>query len=161
MSTLEERKKLLQQIWESQNIAYDLMVEYNTLPHHYGEYTMYQAEAHLINLIALYPDITITDIANILRKTPSACSQIVRKMRIKGWVEQIRNKDNNRIVNLRLTEEGERISKDHVKVEELCQDLTFKKLDGFSERELQTYLDIQKRINEAYQDDIRRSRTSF
>ena len=85
----DKRQDLLDRIWTSQDTAYDLMLEYDSLPHRYGEHTLYQAEAQLIALIALHPDITITDIANILRKTPSACSQIVRKLRAKGWVVQI------------------------------------------------------------------------
>ncbi len=158
---MEQRDELLKQIWQSQDTAYDLMVEYDSLPHRYGQFTLYQAEAHLIDLIALHPDITITDIANILRKTPSACSQIVRKLKAKGWVEQSRNEENNRIVNLRLTPEGEKIVRDHNEFETDCQGKTFGKLDEFTEEELRTYIRIQTRINEAYQDDVRRSREYF
>ena len=39
----------------------------------------------------------------MVRKTPSACSQLVRRLRDKGWVEQVRNAANNRQVMLRLT----------------------------------------------------------
>ena len=80
----KDRDKLFAQLWEAQDEAYDLMYEYDTLPHHYGENIMYQAEGHIIDLIAVYPGITITDLSNILRKTASACSQIVRKLREKA-----------------------------------------------------------------------------
>ncbi len=155
------RKRLLEAIWKAQDTAYDLMCEYDSLPHRYGENTLYQAEAHLIDLIALHPDITITDLANILRKTPSACSQIVRKLRAKGWVEQIRNEANNRLVNLRLTGEGRRVYQDHADFDAHSQSLTFQLLEEFSEQELAVHLAIQKRINAAYQDDVRRSREYF
>lgn len=158
---MAQREELLQQIWRSQDTAYDLMVEYDSLPHRYGDNTLYQAEAHLIDLIALHPDITITDIANILRKTPSACSQIVRKLRAKGWVDQFRNEENNRIVNLRLTPEGEKVVQDHDAFERECQDATFDTLSAFSDEELSTYLKVQLRINQAYQEDVRRSREYF
>ena len=158
---MNERDALLQEIWKSQDTAFDLMLEYDSLPHRYGENTLYQAEAHLIDLVALYPDITITDISNILRKTPSACSQIVRKLLAKGWVEQIRNEANKRIVNLRLTTEGEKIVGDHDAFEQNCQAATFDKLSQFSDEELEVYLKVQRRINEAYQDDVRRNREYF
>ena len=157
----KERTQLLREIWKAQDTAYDLMCEYDSLPHRYGENTLYQAEAHLIDLIALHPDITITDIATILRKTPSACSQIVRKLRAKGWVEQIRNEENNRLINLRLTEEGEKIYRDHADFEAECQERTFRRLEGLSAEELAAHLAVQRKINEAYQDDVRRSREYF
>ena len=156
-----KREELLGQIWRAQDTAFDLMNEYDTLPHRYGENFLYQAEAHLIDLIAMHPDITITDISNILRKTPSACSQIVRKLRGKGWVEQIRNEANNRQINLRLTEEGRKVFEDHDAFDRECQEKTFRKLDGFTEEELAVALAVQQRINEAYQDDVRRSREYF
>ena len=157
----KKRAELLDQIWAAQDTAYDLMCEYDSLPHRYGENTLYQAEAHLIDLIALHPDITITDISNILRKTPSACSQIVRKLRAKGWVEQIRNTENNRQVNLRLTEEGEKVFQDHDAFDQDCQEKTFRRLDAFTDEELAVALAVQQKLIEAYQDDVRRSREYF
>lgn len=157
----KKRAELLDQIWAAQDTAYDLMCEYDSLPHRYGENTLYQAEAHLIDLIALHPDITITDISNILRKTPSACSQIVRKLRAKGWVEQIRNTENNRQVNLRLTEEGEKVFQDHNAFDQDCQEKTFRHLDAFTDEELAVALAVQQKLIEAYQDDVRRSREYF
>ena len=99
----KKREELLEQIWAAQDTAYDLMSEYDSLPHSYGENVLYQAEAHLIDRIALHPGVTVTDLANMVRKTPSACSQLVRRLRDKGWVEQVRNAANNRQVMLRLT----------------------------------------------------------
>ena len=83
------REDVLQQVWEAQNEAYDLMYEYDALPHQYGENTLYQAEAHTVDLIAAHPGITATDLAEILRKTVSASSQIIRKLRTKGWVDPL------------------------------------------------------------------------
>ena len=136
----KKREELLEQIWAAQDTAYDLMSEYDSLPHSYGENVLYQAEAHLIDRIALHPGVTVTDLANMVRKTPSACSQLVRRLRDKGWVEQVRNTANNRQVMLCLTPAGEHV---------------------YTEAELATYLSIQRRINEAYADDVRRSREYF
>ena len=102
----DQREALLRQIWAAQDEAYDLMYEYDSLPHQYGENTLYQSEAQIIDLIGEHPEITVTELAAILKKTPSACSQIVRKLRAKGWVEQVRNAENNRIFNLYLTDSG-------------------------------------------------------
>lgn len=157
----EKRSELLEQIWNQQNQAYDLMCEYDAMPHRYGECMLYQAEAHMIDLIALYPGITAADLAVILRKTPSACSQTLRKLREKGLVEQLRNTNNNRQYKLRLTESGQALYRDHAAFSADCQKRTFDRLAEFTEEELALYLRVQQRINEAYADDVRRSREHF
>lgn len=157
----EKRSELLEQIWNQQNQAYDLMCEYDAMPHRYGECMLYQAEAHMIDLIALYPGITAADLASILRKTPSACSQTLRKLREKGLVEQLRNAENNRQYKLQLTESGQALYRDHAAFSADCQQRTFDRLAEFTEEELALYLRVQQRINEAYADDVRRSREVF
>ena len=102
------RKELLQKLWSAQDEAYELMAEYDSLPHTYGSVVLYQAEALVVNLIGEHSDITITELGSILKKTASACSQIVRKLKSKGLVEQVRNESNNRQLNLRLTEAGKK-----------------------------------------------------
>ena len=157
----EKRRELLEQIWNQQNQAYDLMCEYDAMPHRYGACMLYQAQAHMIDLIAQYPDITAADLAVILRKTPSACSQTLRKLREKGLVEQLRNTANNRQYKLQLTESGQALYRDHAAFSADCQQRTFDRLAEFTEEELALYLRVQKRINEAYADDVRRSREVF
>lgn len=155
------RKELLKRIWDGQDEAFDLMEEYDSLPHHYGENILYQAEAIIVDLIAAHPGITITDLGNILHKTPSACSQIVRKLREKGWVEQSRNKDNNRQYNLTLTVSGVSLYQDHVAFTRNCQNIMFQLLSGFSDDELENFIRVQDKIIEAYQGDVKRSRDRF
>lgn len=155
------RAELLRQIWCEQNEAYDLMVEYDSLPHHYGDNILYQAEAHIIDLIALYPGITITDLSNIQKKTASACSQIVRKLRNKNWVEQSRNCNNNRQYNLTLTAKGMQVYQNHQTFCDDCEQRTYAMLDEFSDDELETALRVQRKLNEAYESDVKRSRKKF
>ena len=40
--------QLLRQIWDAQDTAYDLMNEYDSLPHYYGSVVLYQAEAYIV-----------------------------------------------------------------------------------------------------------------
>ena len=155
------RQELLKKVWDAQDEAYELMVEYDSLPHHYGEAILYQAEGEIIDLIAIHPGVTITDLGNILKKTASACSQIVGKLREKGWVEQTRNRENNRVYNLTLTETGMQIYQGHQAFTQNCRDITFELLGDFSEEELETYLRVQEKLNEAYHGDVKRSRERF
>lgn len=150
------RDEVLQRLWDVQNEAYDLMYEYDTLPHRYGEDTLYQAEGRIIDLIAVHPGITATDLAEILKKTVSACSQIIRKLRAKGWVEQTRNAENNRLYNLTLTERGSKLYEAHLAFSQDCQEKTFELLTGFTEEELATHVRVQQALNKAYSGDVRR-----
>lgn len=157
----QNRLELLTKVWNSQDQAYDLMYEYDELPHRYGEYILYQAEAHIVDLIAVNPDITITDLAKIVRKSPSACSQTVRKLREKGLVNQERNSLNNRQFKLRLSEAGTKLYRAHAKFNDECKERTYQRLSEFTDAELDLYVKIQQRLNEAYADDVRRSRELF
>ena len=150
----QQRETLLRQIWAAQDEAYDLMYEYDSLPHRYGENILYQSEAHIVDLIGEHPEITVTELAAILKKTPSACSQIVRKLRAKGWVEQRRNEENNRIYNLILTESGEQVYQEHVTFNHTCQMATFRLLESFTQEELLHHLMVQRKLNEAYAADL-------
>ena len=154
----DQREALLRQIWAAQDEAYDLMYEYDSLPHQYGENTLYQSEAQIIDLIGEHPEITVTELAAILKKTPSACSQLVRKLRAKGWVTQVRNEANNRIFNLHLTESGQRVYQDHTAFNHSCQEATFRLLETFSTQELEHHLMVQRKLNEAYQEDVQHSK---
>lgn len=155
------RSELLKKLWEAQDEAYDLMSEYDSLPHHYGEMTLYQAEAYIVGWIGRIPDITTSELAERLKKTPSACSQIIRKLIDKGLVAQTRNPQNKRLYNLRLTEMGEQVHRDHIVFNEYCQNITFDMLQEFSEEELATHIRVQERINQAYQGDVVRSRERY
>lgn len=152
------KKELLNQVWNAQDDACKLICEYRSLSHYYGEYVLYQAEGQIIDFIAIHPGTTITELAELLEKTPSACSQIVRKLRAKGWVSQSRNEENNRIWNLTLTESGMNIYRDHLEFTQSCQDIAFQMLSEFTTEELESHLLVQRRLIEAYKGDVKRSR---
>lgn len=154
------RKELLQKLWSAQDEAYELMAEYDSLPHTYGSVVLYQAEALVVNLIGEHSDITITELGSILKKTASACSQIVRKLKSKGLVEQVRNESNNRQLNLRLTDAGKQIYLDRLSLNLECQNILFQMLREFSDEEIAHHIAVQERINQAYRGDIDRSKIS-
>ncbi len=132
----------------------NLISEYDALLHDYNGVVLYQAEAQIIKLVGNSPGISAAECARTLKKTLSACSQLIKKLRAKGWIRQERNELNNRIYNLYLTEEGKEIYKKHRKFEENCYKRTFKLLEIFMEEELKTYIRIQKQLNKAFEMDV-------
>lgn len=156
------RGEIFDEIWNQQDLAYELMAEYDSMPHRYSEdVVLYQAEGELVDEVALHPDITVTELAKILKKTPSACSQLIRKLKTKGIVNQIRNTQNNREYYLELTEFGQKVFKSHVAFTEMCQDKMKKLLEKYTDEELMTALHVQQTINEAYQDDVENAHRYF
>lgn len=156
-----KRVEILEQLWKCQDDAFELMTEYDSLPHHYGENVLYQAEAYIVHEIGNTPNITTTEIAEKQKKTTSACSQLVKKLIAKGLVEQTRNVDNKRVYNLTLTKDGERVYKDHIAFNEMCQKITFDLLNEFTDEELLIHAKVQKAINEAYKGDVERSKAHY
>lgn len=158
---MSTRTEILNQIWASQDTAYDLMTEYDSLPHHYGNEVLYQAEAYIVHEIGNTPGTTTTELAERLKKTTSACSQLVKKLIAKGFVEQTRNEENKRIYNLNLTPAGRKVYRDHIEFNKTCQEITFDMLQSFSDEELAIHARIQETINRAYQGDIDRSKAKY
>lgn len=155
------RQKSIDRIWAIQDEAYALMREYDDIPHNYGEYSLYQVEGEFIDIIAEHPGITMTEISELLQKTPSACSQIVRKLKKKEMLVQRRDQENNRKYHLKLTELGEKVYKEHQLFTGECKAYFQSCLASFSEEELELYLKIQKKIHLAYQHDIQKGNVLF
>lgn len=151
------REEVFDLLWQEQDRAYNLMNLYDSMPHKYGDITLYQAEAYVVNKIGENPDITITEIAQMLNKSKSACSQIVKKLLSKDLVIQKRNDKNRREYNLSLTKNGEKLYLDHINFNKLCQKYTFDLLEKCTLNELKAHLKVQILVNESYKYDIERS----
>jgi len=99
-------------------------------------------------MIGETPGITITEMAAAIQKTPSICSQIIKRFVNYGWVEQIRNAANKRIYNLRLTEEGEKAYAVFSGYSETEKAAIMAVLSRFDTMELAAYTKIQEELNE-------------
>lgn len=155
---MEKRFELYRQMICELDEAYRLINEYDSLQHNYGSATMYQAESQVIHCIGEHPNITASGLAVILKKTTSACSQLVKKLRQKGWVVQTRNEKNNREYHLTLSPAGEVIYQEHSAFESRCYLRTFQGLEEFSEEEFASYIAIQRKMNESFVLDVEESR---
>lgn len=136
----------------------DLINRYDRQLHDYRGVIMYQAESQMIKAIGNHPGITAAELAKIFDKTSSACSQLIRKLKQKGWVEQSRNEDNSREYNLSLTDQGKEIYLKHKEFESACYKRSFAMLEGISEDEMESCIKIQKRLNESFQMDVDESK---
>ena len=155
------RYRLFLELLNSLDTAFQLMEEYDSFPHRYGGEILYQAESHTIQLIGRNPGVTVTALSQMMKKTPSACSQIIRKLIDKNWVTQNKNSQNNRENHLSLTEHGWIIFENHEKFDQDCYRRNCESLSSFTDEQLKTYLAIQEHINLSFREDIARSRRDF
>ena len=138
--------------------SYDLMSDYDAIPHHYGDEYLYQSESQIIHVVGDHPGITAKELSDLIRKTPSFCSQNIKKLRAKGYMEQIKNKNNAREYLLQLTEKGKEMYAAHRDFEQRCLERTLGNLRGFSDDELRKFIELQKKINETFALDVGESR---
>ena len=150
----EERYGLYLEMIERLDEGCRLIMEYDSIPHDYGTETMYQAESQIIHLVGKNPGIRAAELAVLLKKTPSACSQLIRRLRAKAWIKQVRREDNNREYQLNLTETGWKIYEEHDQFEKRCYKRSFDNLAEFSEEDFKTYIAIQRRLNETFAMDV-------
>lgn len=124
-----------------------LMEEYESIRRTFSEMTLYPVETHVIMEIGRQPGITVTELSEKMKKTPSACSQQIRKLREKGLVIQTRSEINNRIYYLHLTDKGQEVFQIHEQYENMCHEREAAHLQNFSVEELETYIQIQTKLN--------------
>lgn len=149
-----DKQKQYEELIQSFDEGCDLCAKYDQMPHQYGNEVLYQSEMHFLQAVGNTPNITITVIAQQLGKTKSACSQMVRKLMQKDLITQERNQNNNREYYLNLTQKGIAIYYAHEEFDQKCMQRTYESLKGFSDEELQTYISIQKCLNEVFSKDV-------
>lgn len=80
----------------------------------YGTGQMYTArEMHTISFIGANPGITITDYSKKWNKTKGAVSQMASKLEAAGLITRVKSSENNKNVQMYLTEKGKELDKLH------------------------------------------------
>jgi len=130
--------------------GFDLATEYDTIPHLFGDEILHQAEVHTIQYIGQHKNCTNAMLCNATKKTPSACSQLVKKLIKKNMVTQIKNPVNGRENFLELTERGWKIFEVHEEFDNACFQQNYANVSSLSEEDLLTYIKVQKIINSTF-----------
>lgn len=135
-----------------------LIDKYDSLLHDYNGVVMFQAESQMIKAIGDSPGITAARLAKKFGKSAGACSQLIRKLKSKEWVSQVRNRRNSREYNLILTEAGKDIYIKHRDFEKACYERTFKMLDEVAGRRWRLMAMDTDALNKAFEIDVAESK---
>ncbi|WP_341457074.1 hypothetical protein, partial [Lactonifactor longoviformis] len=154
----KEHFEKVRQALDTFDEGYDYAYEYDSMLHDYNGFILYQAESQFIRKVGDEPGITITELSVFFDKTKSACSQLMYRMKKKNLLKQVRNEHNNREYNLYLTDKGQQLYQFHKIFEDGCYRRTAEMLSSFTMEELETYIKIQKKMNEAFLLDVNESK---
>ena len=142
-----ERNALMERLFDVFLASIRYSKRYDSSPRSYGtEDVLYAEECHTLELIGKYEGITITEIARRVGKTKSAISQMVDRLIKKGLLEKQPNPESERTVLLKITPKGEIVFRYHAQYDRDQFDKLCEQLEGFSNRELATYMEIQREI---------------
>lgn len=151
----DKKYKLFLRAIEAFDIGYDLAFEYDSVPHYICGEILYQAEAHVVQYIGQHEKSTTTELAAATKKTPSACSQIIKKLIKKELVQQRRNPQNKREFFLELTAHGWEIFQAHELFDSECFHSNFLHIQYITEEQLETYIQVQNTINAAFEENVK------
>lgn len=143
-----ERTRLFDEIMYLVTNASKYIRKYESIPRSYGtDDILYAEECHTIDMIGNNETISMAEIARSMEKTKSAISQIVDRLVKKGLLEKQAHPDNDRALRLQLTEKGQCVFYYHAEFDRVSYSKIMEHLSEFSDRELHTYIEIQKQIN--------------
>ena len=113
-SSVSELYKLFSEKSELLYRFADKLDRYSDVPRDYGSgISITMAEVHLLTSIAEHPGTTVTELAEEKVKTPSAVSQLIKKLEGKGFIYRKPHPEHGKKVCFYVTPEGERLSNLH------------------------------------------------
>lgn len=146
--------EMVDEIFEASN----LIQEYDYQCHDYNGIRLYRVESMVIRLIGSNPGISAAECARKMNRTLSASSQLIKKLKKKQLVIQVKNESNNRINNLYLTEEGEKIYEKYRQLAEKNQRKTYHLLAGCGEEDFHRFIQIMKLLNIGFHQRVEEGR---
>lgn len=108
---------------------------------------LYHSERHMLDTIAKYPDLNMSEHAVALGVTKGAISQVVKKLDHKGFVKRYKKGDNDKAVYLELTERGKDMAEKRKKVNEETLKPLILKLHKHTDKEVDFLISMFRWIN--------------
>ena len=138
---------LFSQLNEKANAVYKFVLLYTSYmseQHNYGVgQPINMVEVHTLTAIEENPGITISQLANMWRRTNSALSQTATKLEQKGYIDRRKNPKHARNVELYATKAGQELSAAHKAYDALNVTQTLHELTQFcSSQEIDSFFRV-------------------
>lgn len=105
---------------------------------------LYFGQSAIIEYIIQNSKCTQKELAKHLHISPASVATTLKRMEKSGFIERVENEDDSRKKSLVVTEEGERVFKEHRK---MCDETDKQLFDGFSDEEKEVLMSYLKRLN--------------
>lgn len=105
-------------------------------------------EAHMIQAIGEASEPTVTDMAARFGVSKSAASQLIERLREKGYIEKSQVPDNNKELRLSLTETGWVGYRAHERFHGEDKERLIRRLDAYPAAQIQTLIVLLEAIGE-------------
>ena len=116
---------------------------------YYGtDVPLFPSEIHMINKIKQNEGIHVTGLANILKVTKGAVSQIIMKLEKKGLILKEKDINNQSKLVLKLTSKGETAYNTHIKFHEQIDDMVNEIVKDGSKEEVKFFKDVLTTLEE-------------
>lgn len=127
---------------------------YAKTPRKYGtDVALYMSEMHTLDTILDNEGTTVTNLANITKKTKSAITQLTNKLEKKGLIKKLRNAANYKEVNLVLTELGKKTCSYHKSLDKKKYQIAIKYVEKYSVDDLRKCCEIFGILTQAINED--------
>lgn len=120
----------------------------------YDGLRLHESESHMLQAIGKGIGITTNELAKEFNYTPSACSQVVKKLKENELVYLEKDSHDKRFSYLYLTQRGRKIFEQHEKEDEKSFAAIYKRFQKFSVEDLKMYLEIHKTLNSELEKSI-------
>lgn len=149
---------------EELRISYSLLrvvykfFEIDKKTRYYGtDVPLFTSEIHMINKIKQYEGIHITGLANNLKVTKGAVSQIIMKLEKKGLICKEKDIDNQSKLVLKLTQKGEIACINHEKFHKKIDVMVNEIIKDFSKENIKIFKEILTTLEdklELFQEEV-------
>jgi len=116
---------------------------------------VYQAQHRLLMTIAHNPNTSQIELAKSMDVSPATIAVSLKKLEKEGYINRQKDKDDNRLNNITITEKGNRVVEQSRQIFKLSDE---KVLEGFTEDEKYTLFVLLKKVNanlEIMEDEIK------
>lgn len=100
-------------------------------------------QLHLMKMVTLHGEPTVTELASIMMVAPPTASRMVDTLCARGMVERAKDDQDHRVTRVKLTGKGKNVIKG---MEKLRTSLLTSAIEDASDQDLQVFLDILDRL---------------
>lgn len=151
MNKMDEFKAFMEKV----NYFDRILDRYQSLPRCYGsDFLLFSSEADLLEEIGDHEPITATELARRKISTPSAISQIVKKLDSKNLLQRDTLDGNRKTIYLRLSEEGRKIYEYHRAHKEKTYESYLNELSGYSAADIEKAAGLIGFLTEKYLEEF-------